>query len=162
MEADFQRRKKRAITAFKTIEKFITDKKSTTKNKIRRIYCFISSIFLYYSKLWAPTKRIIEKINCIHRSFQRKIINKKWNYKILDKNLYMMTNTVPWSKVTRERRIKFFHHILRQKNYSGQASVTRNDETNQAKNRKTETNMMGPSKERTRVLWYRYGNQMAD
>ena len=75
MEADFRRRKKLATTAFKTIEKFITNKKSSTKNKIKRCDCFISSIFLYNSELWAPTKRMTEKINCLHRSFLRKIMN---------------------------------------------------------------------------------------
>ena len=114
MEADFQRRKRLAITAFKTLEKFITNKKSSTKNKIRRFDCFIGSIFLYNTELWAPTKRVTEKINILHRSFLRKIMNKKWNDKIQNKDLYMMTNTIPWSNVIRERRIKFLGHILRQ------------------------------------------------
>ena len=50
MEADFQRRKKLAITAFKTVEKFVTNTKSNTRNEIRRFDCFIIQVFLYNSE----------------------------------------------------------------------------------------------------------------
>ena len=51
MEADFLRRKKLAIIAFKTIEKFIMNKKQTAKNIIRRfdfLYAQYSSTTVNY------------------------------------------------------------------------------------------------------------------
>ena len=91
----------------------------------------LSSIFLYNSELWAPTKRMIEKTNCLRRSFLRKIINKMWSDKVSNKPLYTMTDTIPWSNVIRERWIRFLGHILRQQEYTPpQKNVIRNDETN--------------------------------
>ena len=50
-ESDIQRRKGLAFNSFNTIRKFLVNKKSTIKNKVRRFNAFVCTVFLYNSEL---------------------------------------------------------------------------------------------------------------
>ena len=68
-ESDIQRRKGLAFNSFNTIRKFLVNKKSTIKNKVRRFDAFVSTIFLYNSELWIMTEKMSNKVDVLQRIF---------------------------------------------------------------------------------------------
>lgn len=112
-EQDINRRKGLAYNAFNKIKKFLTNKNSSIKNRVRRFEAFVSSIFLYNSELWCITDKIANKIDIIQRNFLRQILHIKLLDKIRNTEIYNRCNTQPWSSRIKSRRFKFLGHILR-------------------------------------------------
>jgi hypothetical protein len=110
---DIKRRKRLAIVAYNKL-KFILDSKKTTITMKSRIFtAFISSIFLYNSELWTLNKKLENIIDVFQRSMLRKMLNIKWTDKMTNIELYEKTNQDKWSETIKNRRLKWYGHLMR-------------------------------------------------
>ena len=81
--------------------------------KLRAFKAYIESVFLYNSELWTLNKRLENVIDVFQRRLFRRILKIKWQDKVSNDNLYIITREKPWSQLVRYRRLKFYGHLLR-------------------------------------------------
>jgi len=112
-EADINRRKSLAITAFNKLNHIFNHKKTSISKKTRIFDAYISSIFLYNSELWTLTKALEQKIDAFQRTLLRRIVNIRWPDKITNEDLYEKTNAKKWSTNIKRRRLSWLGHLLR-------------------------------------------------
>ena len=58
-------------------------------------------------------KGLEQNVDVFQRNLLRKIIDVKWPEKISNEELYKKTNTREWSKTVKERRLRWYGHLLR-------------------------------------------------
>ncbi len=85
----------------------------TLKTRIRICEAYVSSIFLYTSKVWTLTKALEKTIDVFQRNLIRKILDIWWPYKINNKILYKHTKQEPWSQNIKRRRLRWLGHLMR-------------------------------------------------
>ncbi len=73
----------------------------------------LQSIFLYNSELWTLTKNLENTVDVFQRNTLRKIINIRWPDKIRNEDLYEKCGVKEWSKTVKERRLRWYRHLLR-------------------------------------------------
>lgn len=109
---DINRRKILATTAYNQLKKVFDSGKLHLETKIRLFRSHIESIFLYNCEVWTVTKATENEINVFQRNLLRKILQIKWQEKITNEILYERTGTTEWSKKVKERRLKWYGHLL--------------------------------------------------
>ena len=112
-EEDLKRRKGLAIGTYNKMKDIIENKKTSKRTKLRIMQAYIKSIFLYNSKLWTLTKQFEKEIDIFQRKIIRRMFQIKWFDKISNDELYRMHKMVPWSEKVRERRLRWYGHLLR-------------------------------------------------
>jgi hypothetical protein len=82
--------------------------------KVRAFNAYITSIFLYNSEIWTLTKTEELSIDAYHRRLLRtNVLNIKWPKKCSNTEVYERTQEIPWSKIIRKRRFRWFGHLMR-------------------------------------------------
>jgi hypothetical protein len=75
---------------------------------------YVSSIFLYNSKLWTITSSLEKQIDSFYRRLIRTYIFRvKWPDIIKNEQLYKKTNETLWSEIIEKRKMKWLGHVLR-------------------------------------------------
>ncbi len=59
------------------------------------------------------TKNLENQVDVFQRNTSRKIINIRWPDKIRNEHLYEKCGVKEWSKIVKERRLKWYGHLLR-------------------------------------------------
>eukprot|EP00794_Sanderia_malayensis_P008267 gene8266-biopygen6685 len=113
-ENDIKRRKTLAHGAFNNLKHIFESKRVTVEVKLRLFRSHVESIFLYNSELWTLTKSLENTVDVFQRNILRKILNTRWPDKIRNEDLYEKKCKVrEWSKITKERRLRWYGHLLR-------------------------------------------------
>ena len=86
---------------------------SSTQLKIRIYTAYVFPLLTYNMGTWAMNKSLEKKLDVAHRNHLRKILNIHLLDKVSNSTLYLRTNTIPLSTLTRETRWRLFGHILR-------------------------------------------------
>ncbi len=86
---------------------------SSLKTRIRIFESYVSSIFLYSSKVWTLTKAVEKTIDVFQRNFLRKILDIRWPYKISNKDMYKHTKQEQWRQKIKRRRLKWLGYLMR-------------------------------------------------
>ena len=68
---------------------------------------------MYNSELWTLTKGLEDEIDIFHRKLIRKMFNITWQDRISNKELYEKFKIKPWSLKIKEKRLRWFDHLLR-------------------------------------------------
>ena len=117
-ENDIKRRKTLALVAFNSLKHIFESRRATLEVKIRLFNSHIQSIFLYNSELWTLTKSLKNTVDVFQRNTLRKIINIRWPNKIRNEDLYEKCGVKEWSKIVKERRLRWYGHLLRLANHT--------------------------------------------
>ena len=112
-EKDMERRKALALNIYNEKKKLIENKKTNVHTKMRIINAYVTPIYMYNSELWTLTKKRENEIDVTQRKILRKALCIHWPKKISNKKLYNITKQKAWSKIIRERRLKWTGHLLR-------------------------------------------------
>ncbi len=80
---------------------------------MRIFNAFINSVFLYNSELWTLTKKLENEIDVFQRHLLRRILKIKLKDQVKNTKIYQLTETTPWSRKIKERRLKWLGHLLR-------------------------------------------------
>ena len=114
-EEDIKRRKTLSITAANKLQSLFYNKKLTIQTKMLAFTTYIEPIFLYNCELWSVTLVQAEnKIDAFHRRLLRTyVINVKLPDVMSNQDVYRKTTTISWSKIIRNRRLKWFGKVAR-------------------------------------------------
>ena len=113
-ETDIKCRKAQACKTLSEMSNIFQSKHLSLQTKLKQFKTYIETIFLYNSELWSLTPSEDKKIDAFHRRLLRKAINKAWPKKqYTNIKLYEMTKAIPWSKVIKQRRLRWTGHLLR-------------------------------------------------
>ncbi len=110
-ENDINRRKTFALVAFNNLKHIFESRRATLKVKMRLFSSRIQSIFLYNSELWTLTKHLENTVDVFQRHILMKIINIRWPDKIRNEDLYEKCGGKVWSKIIKERRLRWYGHL---------------------------------------------------
>jgi hypothetical protein len=80
---------------------------------MRIFNAYVGSIFLYNSELWTITTKLEHKIDVFQRTLLRRTIAITKLDKVTNADLYTKTNTEPWSKTIKRRRLNWVGHLHR-------------------------------------------------
>jgi hypothetical protein len=112
-EEDIKRRKAVTNNVFSKLKHIFTNHRITLTNKIRVFNLFVGSTFLYNSELWTATNKCNNDIDIFQRKLLRRILQIFYPSIISNDDLYKKTQTTPWSKRIRLRRLNWLGHLLR-------------------------------------------------
>jgi exonuclease III len=112
-EEDINRRKGLTIGTFNQLKRFLQSKRASMITKMRIFNAYVCSIFLYNSELWTLTSALEHKIDTFQRTLLRRTINVTKLDKITNKDLYSRTNSEPWSRTIKRRRLNWLGHLMR-------------------------------------------------
>lgn len=81
--------------------------------KVRTFKTYVEPVFLYNCELWNLTKTLENKVDAFQRKQLRRMLNIYWPYVIRNDDLYEVTKCTEWSKTIRNRRLRWFGHLMR-------------------------------------------------
>ena len=112
-EEDINRRKGQSIDTFNQLKHVFLSKRASIPTKMKIFNGFVSSIFLYNSELWTLTSKLNKKVDVFQRTLLRRLINVTKRDKIRNSELYSKTNSEPWSRTIKRRRLNWLGHLIR-------------------------------------------------
>ena len=112
-EEDINRRKGLTIGTYNQLKQFLQSRKATIITKMRIFNAYVCSVFLYNSELWTLTTKLEHKIDVFQRTLLRRTLNITKLDKVTNVDLYERTNSEPWSRTIKRRRLNWLGHLLR-------------------------------------------------
>ena len=112
-EQDIKRRKSLALATFRNLSYIFENNKVSLQTKLKLLRSHVESILLYNSEIWTMTVKLEQEIDIFQRNLVRKILNIRWPDTISNAKLYEKTKVTKWSKKIKERRLKWYGHLLR-------------------------------------------------
>ena len=114
-EEDIKRRKILANSAFCQLKAAFFTKHITLDVKLRLFKALVESVFLYNSEIWGLTTTQENNIDVFQRKFLRSLLQIRYSAGnwCSNEDLYRISGQVPWSRVIRSRRWRFFGHVCR-------------------------------------------------
>jgi hypothetical protein len=107
------RRKQLAHISFTNKKNILTSNGISLRMRMRVFNSFVTLIFLYNSELWTLNKKMEKEIDVFQQKMFRRLLKIRWPRKISNEELRKKTQDEQWSTVIKQRRLKWFGHLLR-------------------------------------------------
>ena len=113
-DTDIKNRKSKFFNAAEQLKDIFFHPRLPHSTKAGAFNTYLSSIFLYNSKLWTLTETALRNIDSFHRRVLRTyVLNTKYPEIVSNEEVYRITKQTPWSTIIKRRRLKWLGHAYR-------------------------------------------------